>query len=338
VAGLETVSFKRDRRIAQIDGGNARWVPNLSVHPPWFPRKKSGRLTELYADSGWRRGRLERLTWRKIIQVMHSPGARTERFSFCPAVGEACYAIDDDSFQDAAIGIEFPDNFDAMACVTEFCPHASGVKSTRVRGKDQNVWDCVRVKAVDSTAREKILEELNRRWIDALLDEDYRARARLLVMMLSAVVDDRGEVPEHQRKDLRTKMEELTADLPRIESLLAVQKAAAAIKLVGDSLPDPVAGLGLKTELALVEVEQIRIRYPSLNLKPSLNGNSAPTGKNGSNGHSNSSGNGPHGNGEGIDPGPEPPEQVAEEPPWRWMSCGGPGQGWQHAPRRQYRF
>jgi hypothetical protein len=97
---------------------------------------------------------------------MDSPSLWTERFSLCPGVGEASYAIDDDSFEDAAVRIEFPDNFDAMACVIEFCTHVPE-QSTRVRGKNQSKRGSVLWlgPTVDSTTQAQILADFDRRWL-----------------------------------------------------------------------------------------------------------------------------------------------------------------------------
>jgi hypothetical protein len=274
---------------------------------------------------------------------MDSPGFRPERFHLLPGIQEARGTIDDDSFEDATVGIEFADNFDTMACVTEFRAHVRG-ENTRYGEKNQNGWDCVRVKAVDVTAQEKILEELNRRWLDATLDEDFRSKARLLVMMLSAVMDVRGEVPEQHWEYLRTRVEELTRDLPRIDSLLVLQKAAAAIKLVSDSLPDPSAGTGFHKRLAEEEIAAIRLKHPPLKLRPAAPGNHAFK-ANGTNGMglpgSEKNGNGTHEEEllEDMESVNETDTREGEEQ-WRstYNPLMGPGQGWVHRPRRGYGF
>ena len=123
---------------------------------------------------------------------------------------------------------------------------------------------------MNGTPQQAILADLARRFDDARLDEDYKSKARLLVMMLAQCHDERGDIPEHFHQPLRERMNELLADVPRIENLLHLQKVAAAIKLVEGAIPDPRMGTAFKSELPAAEQEEIRTKYPRKELKPAV--------------------------------------------------------------------
>jgi hypothetical protein len=183
---------------------------------------------------------------------------------------------------------------------------------------------------MDSTTQQKILEDLDRRWTDALLEEKHRERARILVLMLRQVMDGRGEIPEHHRALLRDKMNSLAKDLHRM-TLLEASKSMEAIKLVGDSLPDPLSGRGFHEPLADTELVEIRAKHPPVDLRPAppvLNEKGLNGDEDGTPAES-----------------PELPEEdvaipepvtVTQEGRWRspYNPMMGPGQGWVHPPRR----
>jgi hypothetical protein len=189
------------------------------------------------------------------------------------------------------------------------------------------------VPGVDTTAREKILADLDRRWTEALISERHRERAKILVLLVHQVMDERSEVPDHYYALIRSKIKSLTDDLHRM-STNEMAVVARAVQIAGSAIPDPTLGVAFKKELTVEEGEEIRIRYPFMHLKPSLNGHSAPASENGNgaNGHSDGNGN--------RTPEPEAPEEeaVADEPPWRWSPCSEPQKIWHHQPRQNYRF
>jgi hypothetical protein len=122
---------------------------------------------------------------------------------------------------------------------------------------------------VDLTAQEKILADLDRRWTESLLDERHRERAKLLVMMLRQLKDSDGEVPAHHRSTLQARMDSLVGDLPRM-TLGEADKCIQAIKLVGDSLPDPSLGTAFHKRVEESELEEIRVKHPVMRLKPAV--------------------------------------------------------------------
>jgi hypothetical protein len=186
---------------------------------------------------------------------------------------------------------------------------------------------------VDGTAQTKILEDIERRWVEALISEKHRERAKLLILLVVQVLDEHGSVPDHYHELIRSKIKGLTDDLHRMTTNEMVV-VARAVRIAGAAIPDPLLGQGFKKELALAEVEAIRAQHPPLRLKPSLNGTKPHT--------LNGNGNGTHdGSPEALDRrsgrrSESPPD--AEADPDTWVSpynpLLGPGQAWVHRPRR----
>jgi hypothetical protein len=196
---------------------------------------------------------------------------------------------------------------------------------------------------VNSTAQERILADIERRWSDAVVDEKHRERAKLLILLVDEVLDEWGEVPGHFHAVIRSKIKGLTDDLHRMTTNeMAV--VARAVRIAGAAIPSPLLGQGFKKELAGDEIAAIRAQHPPLKLKPSLKGRTAPAKVNGANGNGN--GNGTHdgrhdaeplSDGESFDS-----SSGRESDTDTWLSpynpLLGPQQKWVHRPRRQYLF
>jgi len=164
---------------------------------------------------------------------------------------------------------------------------------------------------VESNSQAVILSDTEARWTEALISEKYREQAKLLVHLLSQVMEKGGGIPEHHHGIIRAKMDSLSANLWRMttdESIFV----SRAVKLAGDALPDPAAGKAFHRPLSAAESAEIRKNYASPVLRPE---------RAREDGYAESNGTGSHalnGNGNGKYADPED-SVISDEPdtePW----------------------
>ena len=127
------------------------------------------------------RARAESLTGEQLIDEHLGVRHGAKRFHFGPVVKCSRPAVDADLFPDISIRVYDAFDEDSMFAIgnVAFAYFAWSEGRTCER-KIKTSWIVLGLRRMDSNAQQKILEDIERRWVDALLDERAVSLQRLI--------------------------------------------------------------------------------------------------------------------------------------------------------------